>query len=291
MRASSLAAMAQTQAKKPIVSAGRARDDLRPAGESARDRRAGDRRRRRPDADRRSAPRGADRGEGARDPQSDRCTASSPTAARGFVYVQRKAPPKLAAQLDEAPPRRLHLRAGPEARLSAGHGRGAGARLRGHGQHRPLGARARAEQGARRGRRAARPSCATRSARPSTRSRSARRATAGTSSSRSTATSRRTPSRCSSRPCAQWHAKDATAIVLDPQHGRDPRDGAGAGLRRERLPGRDGARSHGRPRGERRLRAGLGVQGRDDRRRALASTTSRRTRRSRFRTRSRSPTA
>ena len=69
----------------------------------------------------------------------------------------------------------------------------------------------------------------------------------------------------------EWHAKDATAIVLDPRTGSDPRHGAGAGLQRECHPAGDGARSHDRPRRDGRLRAGLGVQGRDHRRSPLAT--------------------
>ena len=65
---------------------------------------------------------------------------------------------------------------------------------------------------------------------------------------------------------AQWHAKSATAIVLDPKTGGVRRHGDAAGLRRE--PGRDEGAAR-RRRCQRRVRAGIRLQGRDDRGRAL----------------------
>jgi cell division protein FtsI/penicillin-binding protein 2 len=62
-----------------------------------------------------------------------------------------------------------------------------------------------------------------------------------TSSRRSTTRSRRRPSRCCGRPWREWKAKAASAIVLDPTTG-DARDGAGAGLQRQRLEHRLGGR-------------------------------------------------
>ena len=73
---------------------------------------------------------------------------------------------------------------------------------------------------------------------------------------------------CSATTVAKWHAKDATAIVLDPRTGGDPRDGGRAGLRREPLPrrARVGAAE---PRGHGHVRARLDVQARHRRGRAL----------------------
>ena len=139
--------------------------------------------------------------------------------SKGFVYVQRKAPPRLAAKLmkrhlvgftfkpdqkrvypqgtvaapvlgyagtDNTGLSGLELELNKELKGTPGQRDGGPGRARPGRQHDPG---------------------ASRSRRP-------RRL-----SSRSTATSRRTPSRCSSRRCSEWHAKDATAIVLDPRTG------------------------------------------------------------------------
>ena len=66
-----------------------------------------------------------------------------------------------------------------------------------------------------------------------------------------------------------FNPKDATAIVMDPQQRRDPRDGQLAAGERQR-PRRVRAGSAGEPRGGLRLRTGLDVQGGHRLRRAAA---------------------
>ena len=132
--------------------------------------------------------------------------------------------------------------------------------------------------------RRARPACDTIQQRPG-------RATAATSSSRSTAHIQANAEQVLERHGAQVAREGRDGDRARSADGRRARDGAGAGLRRERLPGGDRARPDGRPRGERRLRAGLGVQGRDDRRRALRARLVTPKTTFRCRTRSRSPTA
>ena len=68
----------------------------------------------------------------------------------------------------------------------------------------------------------------------------------------------------------KWHAKSATAIVLDPRDGRGARDGGRARLRRERLP-KVWRVVAAQPCGDRHLRARLDLQARDRRRSALGA--------------------
>ena len=182
--------------------AGRARDDLRPAW-ARRSRSASRRRRdRRSDADRRSAPRGTDRGEGARDSAFEPLYRQLSDRSRGFVYVQRKAPPKLAAALEKrsspaSPSSSDERRVYPQGTVAAPVLGYAGIDNTGlSGLELELNKELEGTPG-KRDRRARR-------ARPGREHDPAAsgRATAGTSSSRSTATSRRTPSRCSSRRCS-----------------------------------------------------------------------------------------
>ena len=89
---------------------------------------------------------------------------------------------------------------------------------------------------------------------------------------------------------AHWGAKAATAIVLDPRTGAVLAMAQAPGLRREHVEPRR-RRAAAQPRRHRHVRARLDVQARDGRRRALRRARHAATRRSRCRTRSRSPTA
>ena len=212
--------------------AGRAGDDLRPAGQPARDRRAGDGRRRRSAADLRSAAGGADRGEGARAQVPDGLPAALRPQPR-LRLRQAEGAAEARGQAREAPPRRLHLRARPAARLPAGHRRGPGARVRGPRQHRALGPRVRAEPAA--GGEAGKRDRGAGRARPGGEHDPAAPGASGP---------RRLPHARQPDPGerrAGAHA-DRAGVACEgrdgdrhgPAHGRDPRHGAGAGLQRER---------------------------------------------------------
>ena len=138
----------------------------------------------------------------------------------------------------------------------------------------------------------ARRSSATRSAARSTSSASTpEQRRDATSSSRSTTRSRRTPRRCCAQTVAQWHAKAATAIVLDPRTGGVLAMAQRAGLRREQLRPTSPRDAAAQPRGHRHVRAGLDVQARDRRGRALGRARHAETRVHAAVRRSRSPTA
>ena len=185
----------------------------------------------------------------------------------GFVYVPRKASPARGARL-EAEPDGLHIPVGREARLSAGNGRRAGARLRGHRQHRPRRARARAEQGAR-GKPGRETVVRDALGQAVNTVNSVRRTTAADVFLTLDSHIQANAEQVLERTVQQWHARPRRRSCWT-RNGRDPRDGAGARLRRERYPA---ATRHDlrRPRGERRLRAGLGLQGRDRRRRTVGA--------------------
>ena len=170
----------------------------------------------------------------------------------------------------EARADRLHVRVGREARLPAGNGRRAGARLRRPRQHRPRRPRAGAEQAARRNSRPGH--------RRARRDRPGRQHDSGAPGAQRPqrlpharqphpgerrAGARADRPRVAREGCDGDRARSA--------HGRDPRHGAGAGLQRQRVPVGRRAWARGRPCRRRRLRARLGLQGRDDRRRALAA--------------------
>ena len=88
-----------------------------------------------------------------------------------------------------------------------------------------------------------------------------------------------------------WGAKDATAIVLDPHTGGVLAMAMEPGYDANRYPAAAGEGAAGEPCRRRRVRAGLRLQGGHDRGRALGGARRRRRRSSRCRTRSRSPTA
>ena len=87
----------------------------------------------------------------------------------------------------------------------------------------------------------------------------------------------------------QWHAKAASAIVLDPRTGGILGMADRARVRREPVPDRAQG-PPAQPDGYGHVRAGLDLQARDRQRASSRSTSSPRTRRSRSRTRSTSPT-
>ena len=83
--------------------------------------------------------------------------------------------------------------------------------------------------------------------------------------------SRRTPRRCSSRRSPKWHAQERDRGRARRAHGRRARDGDGAGLQRERVRvGLEAAPAQPRCHGY--VRAGLDVQARHRRGRALAAS-------------------
>ena len=188
--------------------------------------------------------------------------------SRGFVFLARKADPERAQKLKERAHHRRLLHLGGAPRLSAGPHRGPGARLRGPRQPRSRRARAAVRPAARRAARAASASSATRRGRSIdvVESKPARDGDDVVLTLDHTIQSY--AESVLQRTVIELGREGGLRDRARPAERRDPRDGGRAGLRREPLRAR-AARPPAQPRRHGHVRAGLDLQGGDDRRGAL----------------------